>query len=729
MDSVIAAHSDVAATGGIAPFVQARGWPAFRAIEASLFARVMRRHTRGAVIACGGGIVECPTAVAAMTAWSARVAAGEGYDKVLGRFDDVADVTASSISRDDAVVVSLEVISPPPLVIHLRRSEPDLDRYLSSDASSRPSLVGDKPIDDSDSKGVSEHVAVLRRRLPVYQAVSSAEFFLTPANGDAAWATAVTAASSNSTARASAHASTTTSSPMAPTGVAWNAADWRRVTAEWVAFSMGRLGIFGTTVTAPIVQPPILREGSFMFCLTVGDLTKPYPEPSASITAAGGGGGGHLTGSGGVGPAGAAAGVEMPRPPVLWPVPSAGSQRVAEESAAHARVSAERAKQRVMLKAARIMPSEPVPSPALIETSDADSVVHVPAPATATAIAESASAAVSVAADGIAGFPFPLAAAAHGSDVVELRADLLSVLPPVNITGASPAPETNQWISFLHSQLQVIRAAVPDMPVLFTLRSAREGGRFAGSEAAYTAALSAAIRLGFDYVDIEARWTLTTRARLAAQATSLGTRIISSTHFASIASPSVGAMGIATDLNWLVRTAVKDGLDLDGWPVEFVKVVASARDHADSAVVSAAAGSVLPKHSHIPYGLANRLDEATERALERRKPQGGALAISDAYNLARLESVLRASIAAGRAATGSGSASSTSSTSTSSSSLYDRFTPRAVPGVIALAMGSEGTASRVLCDTLCPVTSSILPFAAAPGQMSAEAVQQVSMHL
>jgi pentafunctional AROM polypeptide len=47
-----------AAHGPVAAYVAAHSWPAFREAERALLAATLAAHPTGAVVSCGGGIVE-----------------------------------------------------------------------------------------------------------------------------------------------------------------------------------------------------------------------------------------------------------------------------------------------------------------------------------------------------------------------------------------------------------------------------------------------------------------------------------------------------------------------------------------------------------------------------------------------------------------------------------------------------------------------------------------------
>jgi 3-dehydroquinate dehydratase-1 len=109
------------------------------------------------------------------------------------------------------------------------------------------------------------------------------------------------------------------------------------------------------------------------------------------------------------------------------------------------------------------------------------------------------------------------AAIAAGADVVEWRADGLSDL---GIPGQAEAAAAS------------LRAALGDVPLIATLRSAREGGRETGlTERQSLAVLEALARSGAaDYVDVEIAVGEAAVSAVRAAARTAGTRVIGSSH-------------------------------------------------------------------------------------------------------------------------------------------------------------------------------------------------------
>lgn len=156
-----------------------------------------------------------------------------------------------------------------------------------------------------------------------------------------------------------------------------------------------------------------------------------------------------------------------------------------------------------------------------------------------------------------------LRAAAEYADIVELRLDLMREFDLPRLLADRPCP------------------------VVVTCRAAREGGQWAGTEAARLDVLRAAIDLGAEYVDVEADAVHHVRERGRS-------RLIASSHdFASMPS----------DLPGLWRRLAETGADV-------VKVVGMARDARDVAAVTAilaAADRPTIAIAMGPAGLASRV--------------------------------------------------------------------------------------------------------------------------
>jgi pentafunctional AROM polypeptide len=169
-----------------------------------------------------------------------------------------------------------------------------------------------------------------------------------------------------------------------------------------------------------------------------------------------------------------------------------------------------------------------------------------------------------------------------------------------------------------------------DLPLIFTVRSLDQGGKFNSSEAKMFELLRLGGRLACEFVDVEACWSLGARSRflegLPANHDKRVTAVISSFHdFKSIPTPE------------LIQKMTNLCLQLKGSDV--IKIIAFAHQFSDNHLVGLASASTSPPSS-LPF--------------------------------------------------------------------------------IAICAGERGKISRVANDYLTPVTHPLLPYAAAPGQMSVE---------
>ncbi|KAL2419279.1 Pentafunctional AROM polypeptide [Exophiala dermatitidis] len=109
-----------------------------------------------------------------------------------------------------------------------------------------------------------------------------------------------------------------------------------------------------------------------------------------------------------------------------------------------------------------------------------------------------------------------------GSDAVELRVDLLK-----DPESQSAIPSTE----YVTSQLSLLRATVP-LPVVFTVRTSSQGGRFPDTaQAEYLQLCTLAIRMGCEFVDLEvATFPELVLNSIAALKSSSNSKIIASHH-------------------------------------------------------------------------------------------------------------------------------------------------------------------------------------------------------
>jgi pentafunctional AROM polypeptide len=215
---------------------------------------------------------------------------------------------------------------------------------------------------------------------------------------------------------------------------------------------------------------------------------------------------------------------------------------------------------------------------------------------------------------------------AAGADALELRVDLLRAPADADVTGAYVPP-----LSYVADQVAALRRA-SDLPIVYTVRTATQGGAFPdGAADAAFALFELGLRLGVEYVDVETTWPEDRVKKLvAAKGVS---QIIASWH------DWTGAF------NW-----------------------ADAQEKYDRA---ATFGDIV-------------------------KIVGKANSLADNFTLRTFVEKVAAA-------------------------------PGAKP-LIAINMGVHGQLSRVLNETLSPVTHPLLPTAAAPGQMSVAEVH-AALHL
>lgn len=234
-------------------------------------------------------------------------------------------------------------------------------------------------------------------------------------------------------------------------------------------------------------------------------------------------------------------------------------------------------------------------------------------------------------------------------DALELRADLLE----------------SQEDDFIREQVALLRKHGNGLPIIFTVRTKGQGGKFDGQEEEMFALLALGVRLCCEYIDMEACWTPQHVIRFLTH-TKLGSspfpcRIISSFHdFES--KPTFEGVKALFDKCYSVglvgeyeKTTTKRCL------IDVVKVVVFAREIEDVFVLQQAKEAFASGRPNLPSSVHEKEREAS---------------------------------------------SSSPSTSSSASILLP---------IIAIAAGERGKLSRVLNRYMTPVTHPFLATAAAPG--------------
>ena len=117
--------------------------------------------------------------------------------------------------------------------------------------------------------------------------------------------------------------------------------------------------------------------------------------------------------------------------------------------------------------------------------------------------------------------PSTIRAIVQGVDAVEVRVDMLACLRPASqvIRSSQPLAEPKIDLYEVAMQLELLRKAAPGLPILFTLRSDREGGCFFDdrnrnqrhmsspySQGLYFDILQIAIATGVELLDVEMGW-------------------------------------------------------------------------------------------------------------------------------------------------------------------------------------------------------------------------------
>ena len=180
--------------------------------------------------------------------------------------------------------------------------------------------------------------------------------------------------------------------------------------------------------------------------------------------------------------------------------------------------------------------------------------------------------------DFAAALPLP-AALWTNTDAVELRCDLLHSLEP----------------SAVQTQIAILRANCP-LPIIFTIRSKDEGGKFTGTTEEYLALNELALRAGCPWIDLEAARDGKELRAFAQRCRKLNIRLIGSNH---VLGPMPAAKTIASGLK---RCELQGNADV----AKFVGV-ASEPSHALHVHAAASSANLSMPHIALAMGPAGQM--------------------------------------------------------------------------------------------------------------------------
>jgi pentafunctional AROM polypeptide len=199
-----------------------------------------------------------------------------------------------------------------------------------------------------------------------------------------------------------------------------------------------------------------------------------------------------------------------------------------------------------------------------------------------------------------------------GADAVELRADLLSD-PSKTRTNDNDMPQCdvfeayeNPSLSFVSEQVALVRRHLPRIPLVFTLRTPAQGGRYpypadAPTEALFTT-LRHALKLGCEVIDIEMGMDTALTHALISDAKQRRITVLISWRD-KVASTDGGFTWASEQAGKLYEDAVRMGADL-------VKIVGTAGQVSDNFALRMFAASVEGHESSIvplsAYNMGNK---------------------------------------------------------------------------------------------------------------------------
>ncbi|KAM0752688.1 aldolase [Meredithblackwellia eburnea MCA 4105] len=195
-----------------------------------------------------------------------------------------------------------------------------------------------------------------------------------------------------------------------------------------------------------------------------------------------------------------------------------------------------------------------------------------------------------------------------GASAIELRADHLSDPHPHPRPGVAEAYE-NPSLSYISEQHALLRRHAPDLPIVFTLRTPAQGGKYpypsGASEEALFASLHHALKLGTDVIDIEQGLDPVRTARVVADAKERQATVIIS--WRDVVGPASGGF------TWNGPEAAEKYSSAVALGADIVKIVGTASDVQDNFLLRVFAFSDLVKNGPLlsaynmgPYGRMSR---------------------------------------------------------------------------------------------------------------------------
>lgn len=200
----------------------------------------------------------------------------------------------------------------------------------------------------------------------------------------------------------------------------------------------------------------------------------------------------------------------------------------------------------------------------------------------------------------------------QGVDAIELRADLLRD-PIDNIGNIVTEAYGNPSLSYLSEQIALIRRHLPDYPIIFTLRTPAQGGRYpypanAPAEALFTS-LHHALKLGCEMIDIEMRLDANLTHKLIADAKVRKTSILLS--WRDKRSPREGGF------DWSSIEAAGLYLEATNMGADIVKIVGTAGQVPDNFALRVFAAKIEEEEGN---SVEIKKDVSAAEPLQNRPP-------------------------------------------------------------------------------------------------------------